>query len=79
MHRTRHRDAVEAHLEFASGSPIVETVLRGLADRWDEIEHTGTDQRQVPALARAMLRTAEHLRDDTEDLLSQIEAELRKH
>ena len=79
MQGNRHRDAVEAQLEFASGSPIVETVLRGLADRWDEIEHTDSDKGQVPALARAMLRTAEHLNDDTEDLLSQIEAELRKH
>ena len=79
MQHHRHRAAVEARLETASGNPIVETVLRGLADRWDEIEQTGTDERQVPALARAMLRTSEHLRDDTEDLLSQIEAELRRH
>jgi len=58
---------------------VVESTLRGLADRWDEIEQTGTDERQVPAIARAMLRTAEHLRSHTDDVLSQLEAELRRY
>jgi hypothetical protein len=75
MHR--HRAAVEAQLEQASGSPVVESTLRGLADRWDEIEQTGKDERQVPAIARAMLRTADHLTSHTDDILSQLEAELR--
>ena len=74
----RHRAAVEAQLERSSGSPVVESVLRGLADRWDQIEQTGTDERQVPALARAMLRTVEQLSSHTEDLLSELEAELRR-
>ena len=52
--------------------------MRGLADRWDQIEQSGTDGRQVPALARAMLRTVEHLSSHTEDLLSELEAELRR-
>ena len=77
MHR--HRAAVEAQLEQASGSPVVESTLRGLADRWDEIEQTGRDERQVPAIARAMLRTAEHLTSHADDVLSQLEAELRKY
>ena len=74
----RHRAAVEAQLERSSGSPVVESVLRGLADRWDQIEQTGTDERQVPALARAMLRTIAQLNSQTEDLLSEIETELRR-
>ena len=74
----RHRAAVEAQLERASGSPVVESTLRGLADRWDQIEQSGADGRQVPALARAMLRTVEHLSSHTEDLLSELEAELRR-
>jgi hypothetical protein len=41
-------------------------------------QQTGTDVRQVPALARAMLRTVEHLSSHTDDLLSELEAELRR-
>jgi len=74
----RHRSAVEAQLERASGSPVVESTLRGLADRWDQIEQSGTDGRQVPALARAMLRTVEHLSSHSEDPLSELEVELRR-
>ena len=74
----RHRAAVEAQLERSSGSPVVESVLRGLADWWDQIEQTGTGERQVPALARAMLRTVEQLSSYTEDPLSELEAELRR-
>ena len=74
----RHRAAVEAQLERASGSPVIESTLRGLADRWDQIEQSGTDVRQVPALARAMLRTVEYLSSQTDDLLSELEAELRR-
>ena len=73
-----HRAAVEALLEQASGSPVVESTLRGMADRWDQIEQSGTDVCQVPALARAMLRAVEHLSSHTEDLLSELEAELRR-
>ena len=32
---------------------------------------------QVPALARSMLRTVEHLSSHADDLLSEFEAELR--
>jgi len=74
----RHRAAVEAQLERSGGSPVVESVLRGLADRWDQIEQTGLNERQVPALARAILRTVEQLGSHTEDLLADLEAELRK-
>jgi len=48
-----------------------------LADRWDQIEQTGTDVHQVPALLRAMLRTDPHVSSYTEHLLSELEAELR--
>lgn len=79
MHR--HRTAVEAQLEQSAGNPVIETSLRGLSDRWDEIEQTGTeaDAKQIPAIARALLRTAEQLTSTETDLLSQLEAELRKH
>jgi len=33
----------------------------------------------VPAIARAMLRTAEHLTSHADDVLSQLEAELRRY
>jgi hypothetical protein len=77
MHR--HRAAVEAQLEQSAGTPIIETTLRGLSDRWDEIEQTGTDAKQIPAIARVMMRTAEQLTNTETDLISQLEAELRQH
>lgn len=79
MHR--HRAAVEAQLEKSAGNPVIETTLRGLSDRWDEIEQTSTDAdaKQIPAIARALLRTAEQLTNTETDLISQLEAELRQH
>jgi len=37
-------------LELVSGSPVVGSTLRGLVDRWDEVEQSGTDVRQVASV-----------------------------
>jgi hypothetical protein len=37
------------------------------------------DAKQIPAIARVMLRTAEQLTNTETDLISQLEAELRQH
>ena len=73
----RHREAVEAFLERAEGDEVTVSALRGLADRFDEIERTKEGQGQVPQLVAVMLDTAGKLRIPVEDALDALEAELR--
>lgn len=73
----RHREAVEAFLERAEGDEVTVSTLRGLADRFDEIERTKEGQGQVPQLAAVLLDTAGKLRIPVEDALDALEAELR--
>lgn len=73
----RHREAVEAFLERAEGDEVTISALRGLADRFDEIERTKEGQGQVPQLVAVLLDTAGKLRIPVEDALDALEAELR--
>jgi len=73
----RHRKAAEAFLERAEGDEVTVSALRGLADRFDAIERTGTGQGQIPQLVAVMLDTAGKLRIPVEDALDALEAELR--
>jgi len=73
----RHRKAVEAFLERAEGDEVTVSALRGLADRFDSIELTGTGEGQIPQLVAVMLDTAGKLRIPVEDALDALEAELR--
>ena len=73
----RHREAVKAFLERAEGDEVTVSTLRGLADRFDEIERTKEGQGQVPQLAAVLLDTAGKLRIPVEDALDALEAELR--
>jgi len=73
----RHRKAAEAFLERAEGDEVTISALRGLADRFDEIERTGEGGGQIPQLVAVMLDTAGKLRIPVEDALDALEAELR--
>ena len=74
----RHRDAVEEFLEKASGTPIEVESLRGLADRWDEIERSGDGTGQIPQVAAILLQAAQSLTIPEEDALAALEAELMR-
>ena len=74
----RHRNAVETFLERASGSVIEMEALRGLADRWDDIEHTGDGVGQIPQIAAVLLNAAEKLSIPEEDALAALERELMR-
>jgi len=74
---SRHREAVEAFLERAEGDEVTLSMLRGLADRFDEIERTGDGAGQIPQLAAVLLDTAGKCRIPVEDALEALEAELR--
>ena len=73
----RHREAVEAFLDRAEGDEVTISTLRGLADRFDEIERSGEGAGQIPQLAAVLLDTAGKLRIPVEDALEALEAELR--
>ena len=73
----RHREAVEARLDRAEGDEVTISTLRGLADRFDEIERSGEGAGQIPQLAAVLLDTAGKLRIPVEDALEALEAELR--
>lgn len=74
----RHREAVEAFLERAEGDEVTVSTLRGLADRFDQIEMSGGEGAgQIPQLAAVLLDTAGKLRIPVEDALDALEAELR--
>lgn len=73
----RHRKAVEAFLDRAEGDEVTISTLRGLADRFDEIERSGEGAGQIPQLAAVLLDTAGKLRIPVEDALEALEAELR--
>jgi hypothetical protein len=74
----RHRAAVETLLERATGSPVEIESLRGLADRWDEIETSGEGGGQIPQLAAVLLSSAGLLNIPEEDALAALEAELMR-
>ena len=74
----RHRNAVETFLERASGSVIEMEALRGLADRWDDIEDTGDGVGQIPQIAAVLLNAAEKLSIPEEDALAALERELMR-
>ena len=74
----RHRAAVEAFLEKATGTPVEKEALRGLADRWDVIEKSGEGAGQVPQIAAVLLQAAEKLTIPEEDALAALEAELAR-
>jgi len=74
----RHRDAVEALLERASGNAVEVETLRGLADRWDQIEQSGEGGGQIPQLAGVLLNTAGLLSIPEEDVLAALERELMR-
>lgn len=74
----RHRKAVEAFLETATGSAVEMESLRGLADRWDVVEQTGEGVGQVPQIAAVLLNAAEKLSIPQEDALAALEADLAR-
>ena len=74
----RHRTAVETFLERATGTPVEVEALRGLADRWDDIEETGEGAGQIPQIAAVLLQAAEKLAIPEEDALAALEAELAR-
>ena len=74
----RHRDAVETLLEKASGNAVEVETLRGLADRWDQIEQSGEGGGQIPHLATVLLNTAGLLSIPEEDVLAALERELMR-
>lgn len=75
--RGRHRLAVDKFMrEGAEGDPVQVATLRGLADRWDEIERSGEGLGQVPQLAGVLLNAAEKLRIPHVDALAELEREL---
>jgi hypothetical protein len=74
----RHRNAVEIFLERASGSVIEMEALRGLADRWDDIEDSGDGVGQIPQIAAVLLNAAEKLSIPEEDALAALERELMR-
>ena len=74
----RHRNAVETFLERATGTPVEVEALRGLADRWDDVEETGEGAGQIPQIAAVLLQAAEKLAIPEEDALAALEAELAR-
>ena len=74
----RHRNAVERLLEKAEGNPVEVETLRGLADRWDQIEQSGEGGGQVPQLAAVLLSSAALLSIPEEDALAALERELMR-
>lgn len=73
----RHREAIERFLERAEGDEVTESLLRGLADRFDRIEETQEGTGQIPQLAAVLANTAQSCRIPVEDALEALEAELR--
>ena len=73
----RHRKAVEQYLERAEGDPVTIETVRGLADRWDEIEAGADGAGQIPQIAAVLLQSAEKLSEPHEDALATLENALK--
>jgi hypothetical protein len=74
--RGRHRRAVDEFLKTAECDAVQVATLRGLADRWDQIEFTGDGAGQVPQLAAILWQSAANVRTKQVDALAELEREL---
>ena len=72
----RHRQAADELLELSPADPVTCAALRGLADRWDEIEATGEGSGQLGQIVPVLLGIARGLAVESDDALDQLIAEL---
>jgi hypothetical protein len=73
----RHRQAVETYLETAESDPVTVETVRGLADRWDDIEAGADGAGQIPQIAAVLLQSCEKLTIPHEDALAALEDALK--
>jgi len=73
---SRHRQAAEELLAIATTDTVTASALRGLCDRWDDIERTGDGTGQLGQLAPIVVSIAQSLTLADADVLAQLIAEL---